>query len=163
MMKIKSKQLNSHDCIICGIDNPFGLKAMFYNTDDNRVVTKFKYKFEHQSYPGRAHGGMISAMLDELIGRAIWINQPDMWGVTIKLEVKYRKPVPYDTELIAYGRIDSETSRTFTGSGHIEDLDGNILAEATATYMKLPIDKITDTPEDEHSKMFLIPDDITEI
>ena len=161
-MKVISKQKNSHDCIICGMDNELGLHAHFYNTEDNKVVSKVVFKFEHQSYPGRTHGGMISALLDELIGRAIWIKDENAWGVTIKLEVRYRKPVPYGVPLMAFGELISETSRTFTGSGYIKDLDGNILAEATGTYMRLPIDKITDA-NNEHAEMFLIEDDITEI
>lgn len=161
-MKVIKKQLNSHDCIICGMDNDFGLKAPFYETEDGKVVTRFSYKKEHQSYPGRAHGGMICAMLDELIGRAIWITQPEMWGVTISLEIKYRKPVPYDTELRAVGYILSETSRTFTGKGEITTLDGTILAEATAVYMKLPLSKIA-SADSEHLEMLMVPDDVKDV
>lgn len=158
-MKIVSKQLSSHDCIICGVDNELGVKAMFYNTDDGKVITNFHFHFEHQSYPGRTHGGMICALLDELVGRAIWVNHPELWGVTMNLDIKYRKPVPYETELRGVGEIINETSRTFTGRGYIEDLDGNVLAEAEAIYMKLPIEKIAPDPNDQHAQMFMVPDD----
>ena len=161
-MKVVKKQLNSHDCIICGVDNPLGLKAPFYQTEDGQVASKFTFRSEHQSYPGRTHGGMICALLDELIGRAIWITQPNLWGVTMTLSIKYRKPVPYDVPLLAFGKIDSETTRTFSGSGHIEDGNGNVLAEATATYMKLPLSTISHD-DHEHLEMFIVKDDVTEI
>ena len=161
-MKVTRKQNNSHDCIICGMDNDLGLKAQFYEMEDNTVIAKFRFRPEHQSYPGRTHGGIISALLDELIGRAIWITQPDCWGVTMTLNVKFRKPVPYDVELSGIGRIDSETSRTFSGSGEIKDSYGTILAEATAVYMKLPIEKIAgDAPEVDVD--VFVEDNITEI
>ena len=162
-MKVINKQNNSHDCLICGIDNKFGLQAHFYETENNTVVTKFKYKEEHQSYPGRTHGGMIAALLDELVGRAIWIKDPNMWGVTMTLNVKYRKPVPYDQLLIAEGKIISETSRTFTGTGEIRDLEGNVLATAQAIYMKQPIDKITNAENSDSAANVYIPDNVTDI
>ena len=161
-MKVTRKQNNSEYCLICGILNPAGLKAPFYETENNSVVTKFQFKKEHQSYPGRTHGGMIGALLDELVGRAIWITQPDMWGVTMTLTIKYRKPVPYDTTLIGEGRIVSETTRTFSGTGEIKDLSGNILASAEATYMKLPLSKIADTGDHTATDIF-VPDNVTEI
>ena len=162
-MKVLKKQNNSDYCLICGVNNPAGLNAPFYEVEDNTVITKFKFKNEHQSYPGRAHGGMISALLDELVGRAMWIYDPNIWGVTMTLNVKFRKPVPLETELKAVGRIDNQTTRTFTGSGEILDLNGKILAEATATYMKLPLNKIADTSENSSAADVYVPDNITEI
>lgn len=161
-MKVIKKQNNSHHCLICGIENQLGLQAHFYEMENNTVVAKFKFKNEHQSYPDRTHGGMISALLDELVGRAIWITDPKMWGVTMTLNVKFRKPAPINEELIGIGRIDSQTSRTFTGSGEIKDKDGNIIAEASAVYMKLPIDKISNSASSDEVDVFL-PDNITEI
>lgn len=161
-MKVIKKQNNSHNCLICGVDNKLGLNAQFYEMEDNSVCSKFIFKKEHQSYPGRVHGGMISALLDELVGRAIWISDPKMWGVTMNLSVKFRKPVPYDTQLLGIGRIVSETTRTFSGTGEIQDLQGNILAEATAVYMKLPISKISDSATSSDVDVY-INDNITEI
>jgi len=162
-MRVVKKQTNTLDCVICGINNPFGLKAPFYETENNEVVTLFEFKEHHQSYPGRTHGGLISALLDELVGRAIWISDPGMWGVTMSLNIKYRKPVPYNVKLKGVGRIDSQTSRTFSGSGEILDAEGNVLAEATATYMKLPLNKIASTSIDEHEVNIFIPDDVSEV
>lgn len=162
-MKVIRKQNNTHDCLICGMDNKLGLQAQFYEVENDTVIAKFMFKDEHQSYPGRTHGGMISALLDELVGRAIWITDPNMWGVTMTLNVKFRKPVPLNTELRGVGRIDSQTSRTFSGSGEITDLDGNVLAEATAVYMKLPINKISEGTNDAEAANVFVPDDVENI
>ena len=67
-MKVIKKQVNSKMCIICGINNEAGLKAPFYEMEDKSVVSIFKYSQIHQSYPERTHGGLISTMLDEIIG-----------------------------------------------------------------------------------------------
>ena len=160
-MKVIKKQNNSHDCLICGVDNPAGVNAQFYQTENQEVVALFQFKQTHQSYPGRTHGGMISALLDELVGRAIWIYDENQWGVTMTLEVKFRKPVPLDTNLKGVGRIISQTSRTFTGTGEILDIKGNVLAEAKAVYMKLPVSKIAQGHEGEVD--VYIEDNITEV
>ena len=148
-MKVVKRQSNSHYCIICGMENEFGLKAPFYEMEDNSVISIFKYNPLHQSYPERTHGGMISCMLDEIIGRAIWVYEPDTWGVTMDLNVKYRKPVPYDVTLKAVGTIVKNSARAFIGEGKIIDLDGNVLATATATYFKCPLEKIASVTHED--------------
>lgn len=161
-MKVLKKQKNYKLCYICGIENPFGLKAPFYEMEDHTVISIFEYKEIHQSYPGRVHGGLLGAMLDEIAGRAIWIDEPDTWGVTTELKVKYRKPVPYDTKLKAIGKITRNTRRIFEGHSEIYDMDGNLLVEADVIYFKLPIDKIS---ENEHlqDEEFYLEDGIIEI
>ena len=161
-MKVLKKQTNSKMCLICGIENESGLKAPFYQMEDDTLVSIFEYKEFHQSYPGRVHGGMISCMLDELIGRAIWISEPNMWGVTVSLTVKFRKPVPYNTKLKAVGKITNSRSRIFEGVGELYDLDGNLLASAEATYFKLPLDKIADESDHEEVNIY-VEDDVKEI
>jgi len=161
-MKVLKKQVNSKMCIICGMDNPAGLKAFFYEMEDHSVISPFKYSQIHQSYPERAHGGLISTMLDEIIGRAIWIDEPDVWGVTMDLHVKFRKPVPLDTLLFARGIITKNSKRFFSGAGEITDIDGNILAEGIANYIKIPVSKLAST--DVHDDVnVMVSDDVTEI
>ena len=161
-MKVLKKQTNSKMCIICGIENTLGLQASFYEMEDKTVISIFDYKDIHQSYPGRAHGGMITCMLDEIIGRAIWIDEPNAWGVTISLNIKFRKPTPLNQKLKAVGKIIKNSNRIFVGTGELYDMDGNLLAEAEATYMKLPASKITDEQYHEDINIY-VPDDITEI
>ena len=162
-MKVLKKQTNSKMCIICGMENQSGLKAPFYEMEDNSVVSIFEYKEFHQSYPGRTHGGLISCMLDEIIGRAIWIHEPNMWGVTMVLTVKFRKPVPYGTLLKAVGKITNIKSRTFEGVGELYDMDGNLLASAEATYFKLPLEKIAADNSSHEDVNIYYEDNVKEI
>lgn len=97
---------------------------------------------EHQSYPNRMHGGVIAALLDETIGRAHSFGRNDIWGVTIELTVKYRRPVPLDTTLYAEGRITKINSRGFEGSGKLFTPDGKVCATAVGRYLNAPIESI---------------------
>ncbi len=158
-MQVKYKQNNSRMCVICGMDNPFGLQAPLYVMEDDSVMTLFRYRQEHQSYPGRVHGGLITAMLDELGFRAYWAFEPEVLAVTMELQTKYRRPVPYDEPLKGMGTILSASSRFVKSHAQITDMDGHVLAEAEMKYIKLPSDKVTDA--DYHEEMcYALPDDV---
>ena len=66
--KVVRKHNNSGNCFVCGLDNPFGLHAAFYELEDGSVCALVTADPRHQSYPGRVHGGVICAMLDETMG-----------------------------------------------------------------------------------------------
>ena len=95
LRRVTGKQPNSKMCLVCGLKNPFGLHTAFYELDNREILAVFKPREEHQSYPGRLHGGIVSAILDEAIGRAIMIHSDgEVWGVTVDLQVRFKKPVP---------------------------------------------------------------------
>ena len=142
--RVTAAQNVSRMCLVCGRDNPFSLKARFYELEGGELLGEFDPLPEHQSYPGRMHGGVSSAMLDETIGRAISIVEPDAWGVTVELSVRFRKPVPLDGPVRAVGRITRNAGRLFEGAGEIVLADGTVAVEATGRYMKMPIAKIAD-------------------
>jgi uncharacterized protein (TIGR00369 family) len=142
--KVINKQNNSKMCFVCGMQNDMGLKAMFYEMENDELISVFTPSDIHQSYPGRLHGGIASTILDEAIGRAILMKDENLWGVTMELNVKFRKPVPYDVELKVVCRITKETSRTFEGSGKIILPNGDIAVTAEGKYFKMHVSKITD-------------------
>ncbi len=163
-MKVISKQTNSRNCIICGLDNELGVKAPFYILEDGSVGSIFQFKFEHQSYPDRTHGGMIAAFLDEITGRALWVHEPDTYGVTTTMNIKFRKPVPYGVMLKARSVITYNTPRGFSSRGEIYDMNDNLLAQAEGKYLKLPFEKISTEGVSKHEEMcYDIPDNVNEI
>lgn len=165
-MKVLSRQRNSKMCIICGLDNEFGVRAAFYNMEDGSVMTRFQYHPNHQSYPGRVHGGLITAMLDELGLRGLWAHHGGVetdFGVTINLTTNYRKPVPYATDLIAKGYVSRETSRFFTVESQILDMEGNVLADGTVKYIKLDTKVISGNTTVHEEMPYQIDDGVTEL
>jgi uncharacterized protein (TIGR00369 family) len=144
MKKIVNKQPNSADCFVCGLNNDKGIQASFFETDTNEVAAVFTPHRLHQSYPGRIHGGIAACMLDETIGRAIQIGNPEVWGVTVELNLTYKKPLPYECELKAFGRITHENRLMFEGEGEIYTPDGEVAVTAKAKYVKMRIGQISD-------------------
>jgi len=162
--KIIKKQQNSKKCIVCGLENELGLKASFYELENGEIAAIFKPLEEHQSYPGRLHGGIAGAILDETIGRAIMINDENIWGVTVELNLRYKKPIPLNEELRVVARITKDSSRLFEGTGEIFLKDGGIAVRAQGKYLKMPIDKIADfNKEDQEWRVILSDDEPSEI
>jgi len=122
--RITGKQENSNNCIVCGLKNELGLKASFYELENGDVVAVFTSRDEHQSYPGRMHGGVAA-------------------GVTVELSLRYNKPIPLNEELKAVGRVIKDSRRLFEGYGEILLPNGEVAVSAVGKYMKMPIDKIT--------------------
>ena len=162
-MRVIGKQKNSKMCYICGMDNPYGMKAQFYNMEDGSVISPITYKNFHQSFPQRVHGGLIVTILDELACRAYWHDGNYQLGVTTNLEIKYKRPVPYDIEVLAHGVVIEDKSRMFKTQAKLLDKDGTLFAEGIATYLKLPAEKIAKDVNIHEEMPYLIQDNITEI
>lgn len=164
-MKVLSKQHNSKMCIICGLDNEYGLRAPFYNMEDGSVMTVFKYRAQHQSYPQRVHGGLIASMIDEMGLRSLWAEEgsEETFGVTFSLETKYRKPVPYDEELVGRGKIIRNSPRFFSTEATIMDKYGNELASGVTNYLKLDISKIAEGVQVHEAMCYLVSDGVKNI
>lgn len=143
--KVTNSQNVSKNCLVCGIDNAFGLKASFYETESRELVAVFKPLNEHQSYPHVMHGGISATILDETIGRAIMMTtDKNTFGVTVELNLRYKKPVPLGIELKVVSRITSDRGRIFSGTGELYLPDGEVAVEAEGKYMKRSLAQITD-------------------
>ena len=144
-LSVTGKQPNSKMCLVCGLKNPFGLHTSFFELDNDELLAVFTPREEHQSYPGRLHGGIISTILDETMGRAIMIKSAgEVWGVTVELNIRFKKPIPLDQELRVVGRITKDSRRFFEGTGELLLEDGTIGAEGHGKYIKASLDKIAD-------------------
>ena len=143
-LKVTKKQNNSDMCVVCGVYNDASLNSVFYELENDMIVGITQPKDIHQSYPNRMHGGMISALLDETLGRAAQIGHPDLWAVTGELSVRFKKPVPLNEPVKCVAKITRDTSRGYFAEGFVEDGKGNILATAKGTYVKADIDRISE-------------------
>ena len=136
----------------------------FYILEDGSVASVITFKTFHQSYPDRTHGGMVSALLDELMGRALWVNEPDMFGVTTTLNITYRKPTPLNVPVKARAYLTFNSARGMTAKGQIFDMDDNLLVEGSAKYFKLAFNKVFGENSTQHEEMcYEMPLDIEEI
>ncbi|MEJ7734022.1 MAG: PaaI family thioesterase [Polyangiaceae bacterium] len=122
-------------CFVCGTHNPHGLGVVFFD-DGTEVWTEVTPAEHHQGWPGVLHGGIVSAILDETIGRVAFLH--DRWVQTGKLELRFRRPAPLGRALRATGKLVRNHRRLMEMSGVLELADtGEVLAEAAGTFVPL--------------------------
>lgn len=140
------KQATARTCFVCGKENDKGLHLVFYSDREKRVVfSSFVIPAEYCGYPGIAHGGIVSAVMDEISGRAFMIddNEHQILFLTAGLEVKFKLPTPANRPLRIEGWVTETDGRKAVVHAEIRTEDGTVTASSIAHMVKAP-DKFTD-------------------
>jgi len=133
-------QPSSRACFVCGRQNPVGLKMMWYNDRDAQQVRAEVIVPEHfNGYPGVVHGGIVAAILDEASSRAVLLDgSEDNLMVTMKLEVRYRRPTPINQPLTVVSWVMRGGANHARVAGEIRLADGTVTAQCEALLAKAP-------------------------
>jgi len=133
-------QATSRMCFVCGRENPAGLHLTFYeDVTAQQLVVSLTIPERYQGYPGIVHGGILTAILDEIAGRAINVGQDEeQFWVTAKLEMRYRKPTPTAVPLTAVGWVLRQRRNSAEVAGEIRLPDGTVTAEIKALVICPP-------------------------
>jgi len=122
-------------CFACGKENPIGLK-MDFAYEGGLTTSQFWPRPEHQGYPDRVHGGIVAALLDEVLSYATMAS--GTLATTAKLEIKYRRPVPLGQQVRLIGQVVRDRGRSLQARAELRLADGTLAAEASGLFMKLP-------------------------
>jgi uncharacterized protein (TIGR00369 family) len=125
----------AHHCFGCGTLNPIGLRLAVYGEGDE-VWADFVADRRHEGYRGLVHGGILAALLDEVLGWAFFHR--GIWAVTTRLDLTYRAPVPVGARIRVTGRVVRDRGRMLDTVGQIADEGGRTLVEATGRYARIP-------------------------
>lgn len=115
-------------CFGCGRDNPTGLKLEF-TLEDGCYSAIFTPQREHQGYDGMVHGGIIAALLDEVMGDYVY-ELTRQKAFTARLELRYRQAAPIGQPLKAAASVIKRKGRLYEIKGEIFLSDGLLSAEA---------------------------------
>lgn len=118
-----------------GLRNRSGLHLQ-YHLEGESVVTTWVAAAEHSGFPGFVHGGLVAAVLDDVMGRCSVLHR--RWVVTGRMETRYREGAPIGVPLRVEGRILRITRRLMQARGSMALEDGTVVAEATGTYLPVP-------------------------
>lgn len=127
-------------CACCSPTHPGGLGMRLYAGEGMSVHGEFRVTEMHQGAPGLAHGGLLSAALDESLGSLNWlVGGP---AVTARLEIDFRRPVAVGRVVhIRAEVVGAAESKIFGRAvGRLDSDDGPVAISATALFIQVPAD-----------------------
>lgn len=122
-------------CFVCGQQNPIGLKAEF-STDKEACSSSATLTLSdsYQGWHDVVHGGIVAALLDEACIYACMAKAGQV--VTAELQIRYRKPVPVDAEVVVTGELIDSSRKIWQAKASLKIAD-TLHAEATAKVFVL--------------------------
>ncbi|HZL33567.1 MAG TPA: PaaI family thioesterase [Verrucomicrobiae bacterium] len=125
-------EFEPHNCFACGELNEHGLQLKLH-LEERRSWTEFVLDDRFEGWRGVTHGGIIATVLDEVMAWALVAE--DNWGVTARMTIDFKRPVPVGTSVRAEGWIVHNRRRLVDTAGQIVDANGTLLASAEAVYV----------------------------
>ena len=129
---------HTRSCFVCGLNNPLGLKLDF-ETDGRIVRARFAPRPEHVGFKQTVHGGLISTVLDEAMGWAMYAA--GAWAMTARMEVKYRRPLPLGEELLVSAEVTRDRGRRLEAEAEVRTASGEVLAQAFGLFLRAPAER----------------------
>lgn len=93
---------------------------------------------EHvQGFGGVLQGGVAAGLMDDAMWYAVYGRTGTM-TMTAELNVRYKAPVPVESDLTVTARIVEQRRSLFTCEASILGPDGALLAEASGKFLAAP-------------------------
>ena len=117
-------------CFVCGQDNPVGFKTSIEVDRETRSAQcTLAVPADFQGWKGMVHGGIISALLDEVSAYAAMTVAEAV--VTAELKTRFHKPVPVEQEVTVTAQVVNQVRRTVMVEAKLT-MQGEVLASAEA-------------------------------
>ena len=127
-------------CLVCGQDNPIGLRARSYLVGDT-VQLGWTTRLEHSGWSHVTHGGFIATVLDEVMTwAAILGSQKSVFAADFS--VRMVETLPPGVPCVANARMTRARRRIFDVESWLEDEDGRTYARASGRYMPVPPERL---------------------
>ena len=133
-------QMASHYrmCFGCGADHPSGLHMQVVASEGLTLTATFEVGTLHQGAPGLAHGGLLTAAVDETLGALNWLLMAP--AVTARLETNFVRPVPVGSVLHLDARIVGvEGRKVYTAAIGRLGAGGPIAVTASGLFIQVEL------------------------
>jgi len=129
------------NCYVCGPENLHGLHITYFADGERGTRAEYVARAEHCGWPGLLHGGITFALMDEALAYALYMQ--GLYGVTAKVETRFRQPIPVGTRLIIRAWTLEQRRRLVDARAEIrlESGEHSLVAEADATMYLQEVEK----------------------
>lgn len=142
-------------------NNPIGLQARFYKTKKGGIGGIWERdKKNYEGYPGLVHGGMTATFLDEIMTN-VTFHGTGQFGLTVKADFQYLKPVPSENLVKGWGHIVFRGQEFVKTKAYLFREDGKVAVISSGTFYMPTVShfkkilELTEVPED--AKQYLRP------
>ena len=130
---------------ISGRAAPYGLDVSVIR-EGREAVGHVTLGAAHEGAPGRSHGGIVSALFDDVFGFVLTIERQAAFTGT--LTIRYEQGVPIGVPLTCRVRLDRQEGRKLFMSGELtvdptdpdDSESGAVVTRATAVFISVPQD-----------------------
>jgi predicted Fe-Mo cluster-binding NifX family protein/acyl-coenzyme A thioesterase PaaI-like protein len=122
-------------CIVCGLNHPHGLRIKYELAGDGSVAANWIPTPEWEGFRGIVHGGIIGAVLDEAMAKAVAATRCE--ALTGELKVRFRHHVATGEELRIRGWVVKRAKRLIETEATLTAADGSERAHAWASFLVL--------------------------
>ena len=129
----KIELLDDGHCFVCGKSNQSGLKLVF-RKDGDKVVSEFVPQKYHQGFKDIVHGGIISAVLDEAMVKAVLFLGIE--AVTAEITVRLKNPLFVGDKAFIEAEIKTMGTRLIETYSLIRKEDNTLIAESSAKLLR---------------------------
>jgi acyl-coenzyme A thioesterase PaaI-like protein len=127
----------SHECLVCGRDNPRGLGLRLRVEPVSGIVrTHIRPARNQVGFDEVIHGGLIATVADEaMVWAATWTLR--RFCFCGELQVRFRRPASPGMSLTFEARVESFRSRLVLTTFRCIDADGVELSSGSGKYVPL--------------------------
>src|SRR5690348_7234148 len=133
-----------NDRAVAGAANPTSvdIEVEFEGVD---VVARVVLRRAFEGAPGRAHGGIVAAVFDDVTGFVIGqLREPAFAG---ELTVRYERPVPIEEPLEMRARLVDRERRKLFITAECRSADGTVVATCKAIYITVDPSRFAGFPD----------------
>src|SRR5438270_4448023 len=123
------------DCVVSGDANPMGLDVQFFR-EGQEAVSRVVLGPAFEGAPNRAHGGVVAAVFDDLMGFVLTIHESPAY--TAELTVRYRRPTPVGEQIEFRSRLVDRKGRRLQIEAEATDKSGTKIATAVGLFITIP-------------------------
>jgi acyl-coenzyme A thioesterase PaaI-like protein len=126
------------ECVVSGTANPMGI-AIKVRREGDEAVADFNLGAAFEGAPRRAHGGIVAAIFDDVMGYVLVLHRVPAF--TGRLTVNYRAPVPVAVDMTVRARLEHRSGRKLFMTSEMrlsDDPEHPVICEAEGLFVAIP-------------------------
>ena len=126
------------ECVVSGEANPMGIGIQPRRVGEE-VVADFNLGAAFEGAPQRAHGGVVAAIFDDIMGYVLVLRRTPAY--TGQMTVDYLAPVPIGVDLQARAWMQDRDGRKLRMQAEMTQ-DGEVIGRASGLFIAIPPERL---------------------